>query len=285
MEKEKRYFEWIDGEDKGTVLTLDYIEVDTDDIGKPMETYVFTNGDSCNKEFISPMAKFAGELTSTKPDGTKGSPKFMVEVSSPTNVWTFAEITGKTVDVGVINGSDTGKRNVPALEDIMTFDTGKRKKSFNLVAPKQDVHLRPLPLATEYQRVEEHHNIEEPQKEMAKEEPVLQGTVHEVEPVSAPVNSLDSHSINFEMDAPKVSEDPVSILVSTSKKEEKDVEMTITLSLPSKELFAIASNNFEDGETKFIDNIVKDLDISEIISAIRLTLLESYRASISKPNP
>lgn len=272
MEKEKRYFEWIDGEDKGSVVTLDYIDVDKDDNGNTVETYVFTNGDSCYKDFISPMVHYVGDLHKPNKDGSPSIPKFMIEVSSPTNVWTFSDVKGKTVDLGVVNGADSGKRNVPALEDILTFDKGGKMKTFNLVPPLKEVPIRPLPSLEDYRKVVAAPvvNVEVP-----KEEPVLE------EPIKQPEISEHVCKENVVPSKPEM-EDPVSILVSTSKKEEKEIEMRITLSLPSKDLFAIASNNFENGETKFIDNIVKDLDISDIISAIRTTLLESYKASVSE---
>ncbi len=279
MEKEKRYFEWIDGEDKGTVLTLDYIETEPGYDGKVEETYVFTNGDSCNKEFISPMVEFAGELCSVNSDGSRGVPKFMVEVSSPANVWTFSNASGKVVDVGIISGSDTGKRNVPSLEDILS-DGGKKVKNFTLVPPPHKTSLRSLPSADDYKRFVEPPVVEtkEEVKEVEPQKPIVEEVSEPVyEEETKPEPTILYKKPQYSMP----SDDPVSILVATSKKEEKEVDMRITLSLPTKELFAIASTNFENGETKFIDNIVKDLDISEIISAIRETLLESYKASIS----
>lgn len=294
MEKEKRYFEWIDGDDKGKVVTLDYIDIEKDNMGRNAEIYYFDNGDSCPKEFISPMTMFAGELKKRNPDGSPGSPKFMVELDTPTNVWTFAEVKGHTVNLGVSNGSGDGTRFVAPLEDILADGNGKVARTFNIVPPKNKIiRERPLPKASDYPIDEPEPVVAEPKEEQAgvnpnvtstKESNIVQNLSPGVSQESCNRTDLTDYcAINnqtFGFPVAKQEDDPVSILVSTSKKVEKDVNMKISLMLPSKDLYAIASSNFEDGESKFINNIVKDIDVSSIIEALRDTLLESYRNAI-----
>lgn len=291
MEKEKRYFEWIDGDDKGKVVTLDYIDIEKDNMGRNTEIYYFDNGDSCPKEFISPMTMFAGELKKRNPDGSPGSPKFMVELDTPTNVWTFAEVKGHTVNLGVSNGSGDGTRFVAPLEDILADGNGKVARTFNIVPPKNKiVRERPLPKASDYPVDEPEPVIEQPKEEQIDLNPnVVSTTDPNIVPnpssdaskeSCARTDLTDYYAIKnqtFGFPVAKQEDDPVSILVSTSKKVEKEVNMKISLMLPSKDLYSIASTNFEDGESKFINNIVKDIDVSSIIEALRDTLLESYR--------
>lgn len=295
MEKEKRYFEWIDGDDKGKVVTLDYIDIEKDNMGRTTEIYYFDNGDSCPKEFISPMTMFAGELKKRNPDGSPGSPKFMVELDTPTNVWTFAEVKGHTVNLGVSNGSGDGTRFVAPLEDILADGNGRVARTFNIVPPKNKIiRERPLPKASDYPVDEPESVVEQPKVEPEDLNPnvVITNDTNLVpnHPLSAPQEYYASSDTNdyyaidnqrFGFSVAKQEDDPVSILVSTSKKVEKEVNMKISLMLPSKELYSIASTNFEDGESKFINNIVKDIDVSSIIAALQDTLLESYRNATS----
>lgn len=285
--KEKRYFEWIDGDDKGTVVILDYIE---DDEGG--ELYVFDDGTSCYKEYISPMTTSPGDFKT-------GKPKFMVEVESPTNIWEFEDVTSKTVklhDETVV---------APSLEEIVADNNGGVAPKQRMVPPRQQKRMRELPRKQDYPepKKESPKLVENVQSQTAQipsdyySEPKF---VEEPKTSFAP-NSGNSISMTPEMVAMiaemnqkllmqsnqicesnnKISkQDPVYILVSTSKKDDITVSMDLEMKLPSKDLFAIASSNFDDGEEKFIDTIIQDLEISEIIDSLKASLLKSYRSAI-----
>ena len=67
--------------------------------------------------------------------------------------------------------------------------------------------------------------------------------------------------------------DPVYITLEKSKKVEFDVDLTITVTAPSKELFNLIKENFENGEQKTIDYIIQHIDIEYI----KKSLITSFK--------
>ena len=80
MKKQRRYFQWIDGEMKGDIVTLESIE---EFEGETF--YNFDDGESCNLRYISKMTNSHLDLKN----------KFMVEIESPSNPSTFETIQPK----------------------------------------------------------------------------------------------------------------------------------------------------------------------------------------------
>ena len=249
MSARNRYFEWLDGETLGSVSILEYIEVDDGE-----EYYHFTDGEEMSKEFISKM-------TSTRKDLSK---KLMVEVQSPEigDLWTFEEIRPGSYDLG-----DGTRVRTPAMEEL--YDEGEGiVGSLRKVPPQNPQSFIPLPDAADWKR---------------REKPV------EPKPQPAPVNM----TVPVQQAAPVVAQpqqqiqtarvssvdetDPVSILVKTSKKTDTKITINLVMSLPSKDLFSIAVNQFDDGERKFIDTVVSGLDVSDVIESIKNSLRVSYR--------
>lgn len=287
--KEKRYFEWIDGDDKGTVVVLDYIEDDEDS-----ELYVFDDGTSCYKEYISPM-------TSSPGDFKTGKPKFMVEVDSPTNIWSFEDITSRTIklhDETVV---------APSLEEIVADNNGGSAPKQRMVPPKRQQRMRDLPRKQDYPEPKKEtpkpaENVQSPTAQIPGdyysepefvEEPKISfvpnggssvAMTPEMLAMIAEMNQRLANPTNqiYNSDNKISKQDPVYILVSTSKKDDITVSMDLEMKLPSKDLFAIASSNFDDGEEKFIETIIQDLEISEIIDSLKASLLKSYRSAIGK---
>jgi hypothetical protein len=262
----KRYFQWLDGEDRGKVVTLKNI------FREGKDTYFeFDDGESCLVDFIAPMANSVGEMKSKRmnKDG-KITPAFMIEVSSPSNVWRWEEIRSHGVDLG------TGRTEVaPPIEDIImakdgTVDSAEGK--FNLVAPPNEVQLLPLPTYEDFEGVE---------TERSKPKLVsTESTKQTEEIVVTPAERTTTNHVKVNT----LESDPVSILVNKSKKYEKDVDITLTMMLPSKDLFNIVQTNFECGVDKFIDNIIKDLDVSEIVDSIRASLYQAYLGDGAQPH-
>jgi hypothetical protein len=87
MRKQRRYFQWIDGENKGEVETLETIEDFEGEI-----IYNFVGGESCNQRYISKMTESVTDL--------KG--KFMVEVENPHNI--CLQVTGKAKFISHMSG-------------------------------------------------------------------------------------------------------------------------------------------------------------------------------------
>ena len=76
--------------------------------------------------------------------------------------------------------------------------------------------------------------------------------------------------------------DPVRILAKTSKKRDTDIDLTISIKLPSKSVYNIASEEFEDGGSKFINYLIEGIDINSIISELRNALTAAYESSDSE---
>ena len=74
----KRYFQWLSGDNIGKVVEFNRVEEDED-----MMFFVFTNSDGmeerCNVDFIA-------DIKEKNPIG-----KYMIEVSDPNNIWHFQE--------------------------------------------------------------------------------------------------------------------------------------------------------------------------------------------------
>jgi len=267
MINKKRYFQWLDGELKGEVATLESIS----EFGG--ETfYNFTDGESCNLRYISKMTSNVVDL--------KG--KFMVEVESPHNVWTFDVI--ETAIPSGIRGHDPDDM-IPTLHDlthsnvsggassggVTDSDLGKEK----LVPPKKRQNMCPLPDPRDY-----------PEKKIAvaevkKQEPAaqVQQNVTFVEKCSEETKTGENVQENVQSQAqqkPASIIDPVAILVDSCKKHSTEIPITLKIDLPIKTLYSIAENEFENGGEKFIDYIVKGIDTKMIIEAIKVSLASAY---------
>lgn len=70
--------------------------------------------------------------------------------------------------------------------------------------------------------------------------------------------------------------DPVYILISKCKKEDSEISMGISVSLPPKSLYDIAKQSFDKGNEKFIDYIIDDLSVDEIKNALKIAIAEMY---------
>ena len=264
--RRKRYFEWIDGEDKGNVVSLESIEEFEGEI-----FYNFDDGESCNLRFISKMTNSVADL--------KG--KFMVEIENPSNPWTFETVKSRKYVDESMKGEDV---EIPTLNDILqargtsanieNSDLGKEK----LVAPKRMQNLVELPNADEYKK--KIKPIEKKQQQ-EKIEPVQENTEHVTEePVAHPVEQRVSTPVQSNVP----SMDPVRILVNSCKKHDTPVEMTINMKLPSKYIYNIAVNEFEDGLEKFIDCIVDGIDTKMIIDQLKAALKSAYTSEDSEEN-
>ena len=71
---ENRYFQWVVGENRGQVKIFDKIEADGEDV-----FIVFKDGSRINETFVAPLNQ--KDLTQ----------KFMAEIDSPNNIWSFRE--------------------------------------------------------------------------------------------------------------------------------------------------------------------------------------------------
>ena len=264
--KRPRYFEWIAGDDIGEIVTLESIEdVDGEII------YNFDNDDSCNQRFISKVTGSEFDL--------KG--KFMVEINSPSNPWTVEEEKPRIYS----DRSMSENVEIPSLKDIVTNGQGGSGSDIILVPPKMRQKLIDLPTIEEYGIKSESSPVNEPAKDeipvvspvpdVPENASVIEEDASESKP-SEP--ELESNSKREEPsdETSKGGFDPISILVSGCKKHPTDVYMTLTVNLPSRTIYAIADSEFENGSDKFIECVVKGIEIDAIIDAFKVALKSSY---------
>jgi len=70
--------------------------------------------------------------------------------------------------------------------------------------------------------------------------------------------------------------DPVWIMLDKAKKFAINVPMELLISLPSKSLYNVAKESFENGSTKVIDYIISNLDNSKLKDSLKVALLSAY---------
>jgi len=70
--------------------------------------------------------------------------------------------------------------------------------------------------------------------------------------------------------------DPIFIMLDKSKKVETELDMTLTINLPSKELFDVIKDNFDLGSEKTIDYIIANLDIALIKQSLKNAIDSLY---------
>jgi len=251
----RRYFEWIDGEDLGEVEVLESIEV------MDGETfYHFESGESCNLRFISKMTNNRADL--------KG--KFMVEISSPGNPWTTEIIQPKKYIDESMRGQDI---DIPTLHDMLQAngqtanvtdsDIGKQR----LVAPKMPQGNLPLPSPEEYPM--KIRPVAQKPVTYQKENETAVDSLHTSECFEKETAQNDQNKQNPQQHVQK-QYNPVHILVDSCKKKETEISLDLNIMLPSRYIYNIAANEFENGVEDFIDYVVGNIDTNLIMQELKL---------------
>lgn len=249
--KRQRYFQWLDGELAGTVETLIDITQEEDEF-----FYHFASGESCNLRYIAKMTNDVGEIKD----------KFMVEILSPNDPWVTETISTKRVQVMDENAGEIFVE-APALEDI----TGASGAGANLNieksklgtkkyrAPRYKGPFYDLPNIDDYMKDEEIPAPKKPEIQQVQREELVIPT-----PTATPKISNVSEA------------DPVRILAKTCKKHPTEINLTLNINLPSKSIYNIAESEFEDGGKNFVDCLVEDIDITEIVKSLSVALRQAY---------
>lgn len=264
--KQTRYFEWIAGEDIGTICVLDHVEEEEGHL------YLhFANGDACDVEFVAPMTTDISLLKN----------KFMVEIAGPSNAWTTETILPKKyVDRSMTDGVDY---EIPTLHDMLQSGNGSTANLSNsnvgklkLVPPKITLTSVPsLPTIEDWGKrhdapktygrpVEQENNVD---KVFVPDEPKTENVVT----VDKPKETKGSVDFN-----------PVKILYDKCKKNKTDVDLTLTINLPSKSMFNLADCEFENGGEDLIDYILKDVKTNMIKSALKTSLMMFYKGTFDE---
>lgn len=155
--------------------------------------------------------------------------KMMAEVESPTNIWTFDE---KMVGEEKEKWEENG-----AGERVCVQPAVAGRKVTKLIPPRKTTSKFGNLKQPNYTQTSTGGNQSTPEPEETK-------------------SSLSNS-------------DPVFIMMNKSKKIDSEVNMTLTISLPSQSLFDVVSESFEDGNGKGLDYIIDSIDISEIKKSLR----------------
>lgn len=269
--KRPRYFQWLQGENSGIISKLNNItEMDGEYF------YNFDDGESCNQRFISKMTTSPAELKD----------KFMVEIVSPNDPWRVEEI-----GTGVFKDAMTQENvDVPPLEDITSASgqgnsidiTKSAVGTTRFIAPRYKGPMYDLPSLDDYFYAEE-------VKPAAVQKPKLDGATASfkrstpaAEPAVVPepvTYTPPSAQVTPKYESPVDASDPVRILAKTCKKRDTDIDLTLSIKLPSKAVYDIANAEFENGGEKFINCLIEGIDINSIISELRNALIIAYGSS------
>ena len=89
-----------------------------------------------------------------------------------------------------------------------------------------------------------------------------------------------------ESSSPNLSENinPVWLMLDKAKKVDTEVEMLLTLSLPSKDLFKIVEDSFENGAEDAINYIINNIKTDKIKSSLKKALLSAYKEETNSPS-
>lgn len=277
--KRPRYFQWLQGENSGIITKLVNItEMDGEYF------YNFEDGESCNLRFISQMTSSPAALKD----------KFMVEVVSPNDPWRVEQIsTGFFKDAMSQENVD-----VPPLEDITgasgngnSIDISKSAVgTMKYVPPRYKGPMYELPSLDDYFYEDnstapvKKHKLDGATAIFKKTAPEPTQEPEVTIPATPPPVVIPEYirpTVETKYEEPSTS-DPVRILAKTSKKRETDIDLTISIKLPSKSVYTIASEEFEDGGSKFINYLIEGIDINSIISELRNALTAAYESSDSE---
>jgi hypothetical protein len=223
-----RWFQWIAGDRKGEVLILDKIESEDADV-----YLVFKDASRINETLV-------GQLNQRDLTG-----KFMAEVDSPRNVWSFKE-------EWVGREEEKWEQNAEGIKVcVQPFSPGK--KVIKLIPPKS---------------TPANHSA------FGRINSSFQTSTTKRDHIPASMAEYASTS-NIKVDT----SDPIYILISKSKRTDSEVSMDITISLPPKTLYNIAKESFEEGGTKFVEYIIGDIAVDKIQEALKTAITEMYEKS------
>ncbi len=262
---EKIYFQWLPNTiGDGSVVYLSDVIFDEDDI-----YYEFSDGNMCNKMLIAEFTKNKEDLAN----------KAMVMLSSKNDPWKFSEnevIKSKPLIEGV-SKRDGEKYEIPDYED---YSGKKIQSTLKMTPPAYNSTLRVsmLDIDEMYMQPEYEEEIavtpKAVQENITKDVPDNKSEGHQV--VEIVDNNCNTNKAETKNDNINITTDPVAILVNSSAKYDSTIVMELNIDLPAKSLFNIAKDNFDNGETKFIDVILSSISYDIVKESLRNALLNAY---------
>lgn len=236
-----RFFQWVVGDRRGEVVVFDKI-VNEDGL-----TFIeFKDNSRINVDLVA-------EINQKSLDG-----KMMAEVDSPNNVWRFREIEDEDNKPRVEQDWESQvKYEVPSVEDLTHADLTENGGTVNPRPKKKKIELiPPIPTTTKFGKIANSEDMIAKSNESITSE-----------------NKIEQTSSNKPSAS---SDDPVYIMMEKAKKVDTEVNMTLTISLPSKRLFEVAAESFDNGDKKALDYIIDNIDISEIKESLKMGIAAMY---------
>ena len=240
-----RFFQWLVGERRGEIVLFDQIEEDDGIV------YVkFKDNSRLSTELIA-------EINQKNISG-----KMMAEIESLRNMWSFKERKQEGPRTEMDWESQT-KFDIPSADEIANADLTGSGGTVKPRAIKKIIDLiPPRPTVNKFGKIASSSDMELPVKETII-------TLEKIHPVT-PELSIVNTSVNINTN------DPVYIMMDKAKKIDTEIDMSITISLPSENLYNIIKDSFEDGDKKTIEYIMANMDISNIMNAIKQSIKNMY---------
>lgn len=232
--------------------------------------YEFDNEEICNEEFIAPFTLNIEDV--------KG--KFFVELASEKDIWEIMPIKNKkNIDKDTTRENGSMDIEIPPYEDISTMSNSNiiitNNGRVKIVPPTPNCkYIPPVNYSDYMESAKKNEEVIAPEKVIEKESHI---EVEKIEEVKEEPVSIIKKEVEIEKENVLLDNDPVTILVNTSKKNDTIIPMQMTISLPTKELFNIVSNNFDNGDEKFVDVILSQINYDMFKVCLRDALLQAYK--------
>ena len=105
----------------------------------------------------------------------------------------------------------------------------------------------------------------------------------EADPLPDDLNDIrpNIYNNNLGTDTPRLREkvapfDPVMEILKKRKKKPTDISLTLSLDIPSKELYEVLIDDYEDAENKLIDYLFTSENITLLKESVKVSLREHY---------
>jgi len=93
------------------------------------------------------------------------------------------------------------------------------------------------------------------------------------------VNSINYSPANNKLSAPLNTSSPIYGLLSKQKPNLVDVNISIKINLPPKELYGVLTDSFDNAESDIVDYVISSLNIDDIKKALSESILNTYYES------
>jgi uncharacterized protein YeeX (DUF496 family) len=198
--------------------------------------------------------KFVMNLNQTDATG-----KMMAEVENMSKLWGFKEtIVGEDTNRTEVDWESQVRYDIPTVTEIASGGSKVPTK-------KKQVELIPPPRTRE---------------EVVKSR---FGTIINA-PAPPPPPAIPVVQTVAEQKIISNQNDPVWIMMSQSKKVDSEVELTLTISLPTKNLYNVAKESFEDGGNKVMEYIIENIEVSKIKDSLKAGIKAMYEDNVILSN-